>query len=178
MDKLKHQDVKYVSGHVAACKKVNEPGFRKMSEIDADYFEMEMAKEKIKLDLPIQLGYWILQLGKLRMLEFYFDFMDVYCDRSDFEYIEMDTDSAYMAISGPTLLHIIRPSMLAMYERGIHGFCHVHEVEADTLYHWFPRECCSEHAKLDKRCPGLFKVNYCDILWNMVFVAAVLRRRC
>lgn len=33
------------------------------------------------------------------MLEFYYDFMDTCCKREDFEYIEMDTDSAYMAIS-------------------------------------------------------------------------------
>lgn len=44
-----------------------------------------MAKTKIKLDLPIQLGYFILKYAKLRILEFYYDFMDVYLDRSDFE---------------------------------------------------------------------------------------------
>jgi hypothetical protein len=158
MDKLKHQNIKYVGSNTGACKLANESSFRKMEEIDDNYYEAEMAKDTIKLDLPIQLGYWILQLGKLRMLEFYFDFMAVYCERGDFEYIEMDTDSAYMAISGPTLASIIKPHMLAMYERGIHGFCHLHEVEADTEFHWFPRECCPTHAKLDRRCPGLFKV--------------------
>lgn len=65
MDKLKHQDVKFVDSPVGAYKKVNEQGFCKVTEIYTDYLEVEMAKEKIKLDLPIQLGYWILQLGKL-----------------------------------------------------------------------------------------------------------------
>ncbi len=113
-----------------------------MTEIDNDYFEIEMAKQKIKLDLPIQLGYWIPQLGKLRMLEFYFDFMDAYCDRSDFEYIEMDTDSAYMAVSGPFLLSIIKPAMMPKYGRGLHRFCDVHIVEADTNHYWFTRVLC------------------------------------
>lgn len=45
------------------------------------------------------------------MLEFYYDFMDVYVDRLDFEYCEMDTDSAYMAISGPCLESVIKPEM-------------------------------------------------------------------
>ena len=33
------------------------------------------------------------------MLEFYYDFLDRYFDRRDFELIQMDTDSNYMAIS-------------------------------------------------------------------------------
>jgi hypothetical protein len=36
------------------------------------------------------------QLAKLRMLQFYYDFLDKYVDRSDFQYIEMDTDNAYL----------------------------------------------------------------------------------
>lgn len=53
---------------------------------------MEMAKRVIKLDLPIQLGYYILQNAKLRMLEFYYDFMDVYVDRVDFEILRKKGD--------------------------------------------------------------------------------------
>ena len=34
--------------------------------------------------------------------------MNVYCDRESFEYIEMDTDSAYMAISEFNHLDIIK----------------------------------------------------------------------
>jgi hypothetical protein len=30
------------------------------------------------------------------MLEFYYDFLDKYIDRSDFQYCNMDTDSAYV----------------------------------------------------------------------------------
>jgi hypothetical protein len=33
------------------------------------------------------------------MLEFYYDFIDVFVDRRDFQYCAMDTDSAYMALS-------------------------------------------------------------------------------
>lgn len=160
MDKSKHRNVLYVNSKTDACQQVNEPTFQSMTELETEYFEMEMAKKRIQLDMPIQLGYWILQLAKLRMLQFYYDFMDVYCDRSDFEYIEMDTDSAYMAISGPTLKSIIKPEKLADYEKGLNAFCHVEEVEADDKLHWFPRECCSKHAKKDKRTPGLFKVEF------------------
>ena len=37
------------------------------------------------------------------MLEFYYDFLDKYVDRRDFEYCYMDTDSAYFAVSGEEL---------------------------------------------------------------------------
>ena len=77
---------------------------------------------KNKLDLHIQLGYFILKYAKLGILEFYFDFMDVYVDRSDFEYCEMDMDSAYMAISGSSLEEL-RPEIREQYQRGLNGFC-------------------------------------------------------
>ena len=48
-------------------------------------------KAKICFDLPIQLGYHILQLAKLRMLQFRYDCLENYCDMKDFEYLKMDT---------------------------------------------------------------------------------------
>lgn len=30
-------------------------------------------------------------------------------------------------------------------------------IEVDCDRHWFPRTCCDEHAKYDRRTPGLFK---------------------
>ena len=43
------------------------------------------------------------QYAKLRMLQFYYDFLDKYLDRSDFQMCEKDTDSAYIAISGKSV---------------------------------------------------------------------------
>ena len=62
LDKTRHQDVRYVGSKAAACRAVNEPTFRKMTEIDDGYYELEMAKRRTRLDLPHQLGYWILQV--------------------------------------------------------------------------------------------------------------------
>jgi hypothetical protein len=42
---------------------------------------------------------------------FYYDFMDVFVDRSDFQYCSMDTDSAYMALSATSLEEVIKPEM-------------------------------------------------------------------
>jgi hypothetical protein len=93
MDKAKHRNIKYVLGENAACFEVNKPRFRQTTCLDENdqYYEVEAAKQRIKLDLPTQLGYFILQYAKLRMMQFYYDFLDRYLDRSDFEYLEMDT---------------------------------------------------------------------------------------
>jgi len=95
MDKTKHRKVYYVEGENKACFEVNKPQFRQSTCLDEedDYYEVEAAKSSISLDLPTQLGYFILQYAKLRMLQFYYDLLDKYVDRSDFEYMEMDTVS-------------------------------------------------------------------------------------
>lgn len=49
---------------------------------------------------------------------------------------------------------------MGKYQEGLTGFCNDNEVEADAQYHWFPRTCCTKHAKYDKRTPGLFKLEY------------------
>ena len=64
------------------------------------------------------------------MLEFYLDFMDLYVDRSDFEYCEMDTDSAYMAIFGSNLSDMIKPEMRKRYHLVLKGFCTDKDIEA------------------------------------------------
>ena len=50
------------------------------------------------------------------MLEFYYDFLDKYVDRCDFELMYMDTDSFYLAISGESLDDVIKPELRAEYE--------------------------------------------------------------
>ena len=51
------------------------------------------------MDTPMQIGCAVYQLAKLRMLEFYYDCLDKYIDRSDFQYVEMDTGLAYLGLS-------------------------------------------------------------------------------
>ncbi|KAK3727521.1 hypothetical protein QZH41_009984 [Actinostola sp. cb2023] len=58
--------------------------------------------------------------AKLRMLEFYYDFIDKFVDRSDFQYLEMDTDSAYIGISGESLEEVIRPELREQFQEEKH----------------------------------------------------------
>lgn len=67
--------------------------------------------------------------------------MDKLVKRSDFQYCEMNIDSAYMALSDSDLPD--HP-----------------EVKADTDVHWFLRTRCTTHAKHYKPTSGLFKLEY------------------
>ena len=73
--------------------------FKDLEEIGEAY-ELESRKVKVMIRRPFQVGIAVYQLAKLRMLEFYYDFLDKFIDRRDFELIQMDTDSNYMAIAG------------------------------------------------------------------------------
>ena len=110
MDKEKQQDTLYAEGWGAAQLNINDPRLKKCAVITDNLYEMEMAKTKIRFDLPIQLGYHILQLAKLRMLQFRYDCMQEYCDVNDFEYIKMDTDSAYLSLAATQLEDIVKPN--------------------------------------------------------------------
>ena len=158
MNKLKHSSVEYVEGDTEACKKANEPTFKAMTELSDNFFEIEMQKKRIKLDLPIQIGYMILQYAKLKMLQFYFDFLCKFVDKSDFQMLQMDTDSLYFSISGEDLGQVIKPHLKADYDRQLTGLCSPTPISGDD--HYFPRACCSMHAKYDCRTPGLFKLEY------------------
>jgi G:T-mismatch repair DNA endonuclease (very short patch repair protein) len=160
MNKMRHKKISYVDNYESLSKCINNPKFEKMTEISDEFYEIESSKNKVNLDLPTLLGFWILQLAKLRMLEFYYDFVDKYVKREHFQYCEMDTDSAYMAIAKEHFDDVIKPSMKEEYEKGSYGFCVDSAIKADSDFHWFPRRCCTKHKLYDKRTPGLFKVEF------------------
>ena len=50
------------------------------------------------------------------MLQFYYDFLDHYIDRRDYELIQMDTNSMYFALSYDTLEEAVKPELLKEFE--------------------------------------------------------------
>ena len=74
------------------------------------------------------------------MLEFYYDFLDKYFSRQDFELCYMDTDSFYLAMSGDSLDEIVRPETKQ-------------EHKADKK-NWLATD------KFSERAPGLFKPEF------------------
>jgi len=94
------------------------------------------SKRKVEIKRPYQCGIAVYQLAKLRMLEFYYDFVDKYNDRKDFEYVYMDTDSAYFAINGECLRDVVKAELLEEYGR---------EIENCRQYrHRYNRQFCDK----------------------------------
>ena len=64
------------------------------------------------------------------MLQFYYDFVDTYPGRTLFQYCEMETDSAYIALAGECVENLVPPAKREHFFR--------HKAE------WLPSECCTE----------------------------------
>lgn len=168
-NKERHRDVKYCTeDNVSAL--VNDPRFRVLNPLTEDTYEVELSKKTIKLDLPLHIGFFVYQYAKLKMLTFYYDFLDEFIDRQDFQLCEMDTDSFYMALSTHSLEAAVKPEkQREFYETWPQWFpaeaCDQHHPEFVIAkcrgQTWKPTDsCCIERKSYDKRTPGLFKVEW------------------
>ena len=118
-------------------KHLRSAWFKDLEEIGGAY-KIELRKSKLTIDRPFQVGIVVYQLAKLRMLQFYYEFLDFYFDRRDFELIQMDTDSMYFAFSPEKLEDAIKPGYEAQFEK-----------DKKLWLAW---------DKWSKREPGLFKL--------------------
>ena len=88
----KHRDIKLVKADKKRNKLVSEPNFHTMKLIDNNLAIIEMRKVKIKMNKPIYLGLSILDISKITMYEFWYDYVKIkYEDKARLCY--MDTDS-------------------------------------------------------------------------------------
>lgn len=77
-NKEKHRIIKYLFGSRKASNSVKSQLFHSLDEIDDDFYEVSSLKREILMNVPVTIGFTILQYAKLRMLQFYYDFMDRY----------------------------------------------------------------------------------------------------
>jgi len=143
MNKNKFQNVKFCNEKQFNRAKNNY--FYYDAEEHDGIYEVTSRPRKIKQNMPIQVAFSVLNDAKLRMLEFYYDCIDKYIDRKDYQYMYMDTDSAYMALSDD-FEKLIKPELRKEFE--------------DDKKNWFPRTDTTENKAYDKRKPGLFKIEY------------------
>ena len=139
-DLTKHVRVTFTRHEDSVDKAFRSPFFEDLEEINEAY-EISERKRRVSITRPYQCGIAVYQLAKLRMLEFYYDFLDVYFERRDFELIQMDTDSMYMALSGPNLDELVKPPLREEYYRS---------GKAKFL----------STSKHHDRTPGLFKAEF------------------
>ena len=136
----KHISTKFTTDEKLIDKIFRSPFFEDLEEINAGVFEVRQRKRQVTITRPYQCGIAVYQLAKLRMLEFYYDFLDKFCDRRDFELIQMDTDSFYMALSANDFDEIIKPEMKELYK--------------EEKKNWLVTD------EYSKRVPGLFKAEF------------------
>ena len=93
----KHRDIKLVTTDKKRGKLVSEPNYHTINLIAEDLSVIEMKKTKVKMNKPIYLGLSILEISKILMYEFWYDYIKPkYNDNVRLCY--MDTDSFVMHI--------------------------------------------------------------------------------
>ncbi|KAJ8561761.1 hypothetical protein ON010_g7920 [Phytophthora cinnamomi] len=147
MDMSKQKEVDCLSDEDAIYKATEHFTFSNKTAFRDGTAEISKSKRRIKLKNPVHVSIAIYQLAKLRMLQFYYDCIDFYFERSDFQHPEMDTDSAYIAFSDEHPFKIlIKHDLIDHFEE------HKHE--------WFSRDDTNENADFDRRTPSLFKEEF------------------
>ena len=93
----KHRDIKLVKTDWKRNKLVSEPNYHTMKLITENLSIIEMKKVKVKMNKPIYLGLSILEISKIIIYEFWYDYMKrKYGDMVKLCYA--DTDSLVMTI--------------------------------------------------------------------------------
>ena len=138
-DNVRHLSTKFTTDGNEVDIALRSPFFDDLEEIGNAY-EIKDRKRKVEITRLYQCDIAVYQLAKLPMLEFYYDFLDNYVDRRDFEYIYMDTDSAYFAISGEFLRDVVKPELLEEYDKEVGKWLATH--------------------KYSEKRPGLFKPEF------------------
>ena len=93
----KHRDIELVTIDKKRNKLVSEPNYHTINYISEDLSIIEMNKTRVKMNKPIYLGLSILDISKILMYEFWYDYMkSKYGNRVKLCY--MDTDSFIMSI--------------------------------------------------------------------------------
>ena len=98
------------------------------------------------------------------MLQFYYECLLEFVDRKNFECLECDTDSLYIAISGKSLQEVIKEEKKEEFYKNYYQWfpaiaCEQHRQEFISQKEDFkPKDCCLTQQKFDRRTPGLFKL--------------------
>ena len=166
----RHRDVKYCT-EIGTSALINNKRFRQLDVVTDDAYEIEMNKSVVKYTMPLHIGFFVYQYAKLRMLQFYYDFADIYVEQPLFQYCDMDIDSAYIALAGESIDGLVRTDRRAQYVRHRSQWLpaeYYDEHEDDYVRAriagrpWTATEsCCFARKAFDKRRPGLFKVEWC-----------------
>ena len=89
----KHRDIKLVNNREAYLKAVMKPNFKSGTLFGPNLMGCETGKIEVVMNKPVYLGQAILDLSKIVMYEFHYDYMKRKYDDNSFTLCYMDTDS-------------------------------------------------------------------------------------
>ena len=88
----KYRDIKLVTTDKKRNKLVSEPNYHTITYISEDLSIIEMNKTKVKMNQPIYLGLSTLDISKILMYKFWYDYMKPkYGNRVKLCYMDMDS---------------------------------------------------------------------------------------
>ena len=88
----KHRDIKLVTTDKKRSKLVSVPNYHTINLISEDLSIIEMKKTKVEMNKPIYLGLSILEISKILINEFWYDYMKPkYNDKVRLCYMDMDS---------------------------------------------------------------------------------------
>ena len=93
-----HKDIKLVTTDKKRNKLVSESNYHTINLISEDLSIIEMKKTNVKMNKPIYLGLSILEISKILIYEFWYDYMKPKYD-NNVKLCYMDTDSFIININ-------------------------------------------------------------------------------
>ena len=94
----KHRNIKLITNREAYLKAVMKPNFKSGVRFGPNLMGCEMGKIKVVMNKPVYLGQALLDLSKIVMYEFHYDYMKRKYNDKDLTLCYMDTDSLIYSI--------------------------------------------------------------------------------
>ena len=116
----KHRDIKLVSDEDKFQKTVKKPNFKTSVLLGENLMGCEMEKIKVVMNKPVYLGQAILDLSKLVMYEFHYDYMRRRYDSQNLKLCYMDTDCLVYHIKTEDFYADIAKDFPTRFETSVH----------------------------------------------------------
>ena len=154
MNKFRHIQLSFAK-EKNLSKHVNNPLLKTYTPLNEDIFEVEKQKKPVVHNLPLQIGVAVYSYAKLRMLGFW-EFINTFLVNDLCQFMEMDTDSLYIAFARDTIDECVKPEMLERW--GEEKWKWFSSEDNVTMIDFDGREIT--FRQLDERTPGKFKTEY------------------
>ena len=97
----KHRDIKLVTTDKKRSKLVSEPNYHMINLISKNLSIIEMRRTKVKMNKPVHLGLSILEISKILMYEFWYDYIKPkYSDNAKLCYTDTDSFIIHIKTEG------------------------------------------------------------------------------